>query len=641
MVKGILIMMEEVAKQANKAIFTKVLGKAGSLWEEYKHYCEHAFLPFLERNYDSLTISTSQLFRNEGYRIEDLYVPLIIRNSDFGDVEVDCFPEKVFIKENKVLLADSAGMGKSTLLKMIYKYIIDEGVCIPFYIDLKNLVRGADVVSVEDYLFSSFPSLEDKPSKEFFFKLLDNNFFIFLFDGADEVPDDKKEDVFKKVDYFSKIASSSKFMVATRKEDRILSSFFTYKAFSILPLNKEQSYEILRRYQFKDVGADDLIKEIEKEKNSAVKEFLKNPLLTTLLYTAFVLKRNVPLKKSLFFSQVYESLYENHDSTKPGYLTRKKKSGLDIDQFEKILSHLAFRGRNSEKLEYEKKDLIAEIRQISEQYPTLKFDVNGFVSDLITNVPVFRVEGTLYSWQHKSIQEYFFVRFCFIVLNQEQREKVLSNLLNSESISKYILLFDLFYDVEPELFHLKFTKEIVDFYKREFERYGDKVSDDIFNLNLFVRFIAVNVTERLGEDFYEDMMGESENDPSFQFDFLREYVKNNYLTEGFVNNSVNITHADSIYFQLLYSSKYLFPLRILFEKGESFVSEMEIPQAKNFSNVTDIIENFTEYKGFEYIGSRRGKMLTYKLDVKSCEKFLRNLDLKIKERNLNLDLEGF
>lgn len=633
--------MEEVAKQANKAIFTKVLGKAGSLWEEYKHYCEHAFLPFLERNYDSLTISTSQLFRNEGYRIEDLYVPLIIRNSDFGDVEVDCFPEKVFIKENKVLLADSAGMGKSTLLKMIYKYIIDEGVCIPFYIDLKNLVRGADVVSVEDYLFSSFPSLEDKPSKEFFFKLLDNNFFIFLFDGADEVPDDKKEDVFKKVDYFSKIASSSKFMVATRKEDRILSSFFTYKAFSILPLNKEQSYEILRRYQFKDVGADDLIKEIEKEKNSAVKEFLKNPLLTTLLYTAFVLKRNVPLKKSLFFSQVYESLYENHDSTKPGYLTRKKKSGLDIDQFEKILSHLAFRGRNSEKLEYEKKDLIAEIRQISEQYPTLKFDVNGFVSDLITNVPVFRVEGTLYSWQHKSIQEYFFVRFCFIVLNQEQREKVLSNLLNSESISKYILLFDLFYDVEPELFHLKFTKEIVDFYKREFERYGDKVSDDIFNLNLFVRFIAVNVTERLGEDFYEDMMGESENDPSFQFDFLREYVKNNYLTEGFVNNSVNITHADSIYFQLLYSSKYLFPLRILFEKGESFVSEMEIPQAKNFSNVTDIIENFTEYKGFEYIGSRRGKMLTYKLDVKSCEKFLRNLDLKIKERNLNLDLEGF
>tara|TARA_Y100000782_G_C10147188_1_gene249897 strand:- start:32 stop:1153 length:1122 start_codon:yes stop_codon:yes gene_type:complete len=371
-VKGNLIMMEDVAKQANKAIFKRVLEKAGALWEEYKHYCEHAFLPFLEKNYDSLTISTSQLFRNEGYRIEDLYVPLIIENSDLGMVEVDCFPKGIFLKEKKVLLADSAGMGKSTLLKMIYKYIIDEGVCIPFYIDLKNLVRENDVVSVQDYLYSSFPSLENKPSKEFFFKLLENNFFIFLFDGADEVPDDKKEDVFKNVDYFSKVASASQFMVATRKEDRILSSFFTYKAFSILPLNKEQSYEILRRYQFKDVGADDLIKEIEKEKNTAVKEFLKNPLLTTLLYTAFVLKRNVPLKKSLFFGQVYESLYENHDSTKPGYLTRKKKSGLDIDQFEKILSHLAFRGRNREKLEYEKKDLIAEIRSISQLYPRVR-----------------------------------------------------------------------------------------------------------------------------------------------------------------------------------------------------------------------------------------------------------------------------
>lgn len=634
-------MMEEAKKEAGKVIFKKLLSKAGSLWEEYKHYCEHAFLPYLERNYDSLTISTSQLFRNEGYRIENLYVPLIVRNSDDATHEVDSFPKKLFSNEKKILLADSAGMGKSTLLKMIYKYIVDEGVCIPFYIDLKNLVKNDKVISVEELLYSSFPSYVKKPSKDFFLKLIEDTYFIFLFDGADEVPDDKKEEVFRNVDYFSKVAKISHFVVATRKEERILSAFFTYKAFSILPLSKEKSYEILRRYQFKDISAENLIVEIEKEKNTAVKEFLKNPLLTTLLYTAFALKRNVPLKKSLFFGQVYESLYENHDSTKPGYLTRKKLSGLDIDQFEKVLSHLAFLGRNHEKLEYEKRELVSEIRKISSLYPTLKFDVNGFISDLVTNVPVFKVEGSIYSWQHKSIQEYFFVRFCFIVLNHEQRDKVLDNLLNSENVSKYILLFDLFYDVEPEVFHLKFTKEVVDFYDEQYKKFGKDLCEKTFSLNLFVRYIAVNISKALGDSFYEEMRDDTDGDPSKQFDFLREYVKENYRVEGFVSNMVNITHAKNVYFQIVYFSKYIFPLKILFEKGESFVSELNVPCENSLIDVKGVVENFTEFRDFKFIGTQRIPMSSYSIDIKSCRKFLKSLNLKINERNLNLDLDGF
>ena len=63
---------------------------------------------------------------------------------------------------------------------------------------------------------------------------------------------------------------------------------------------------------------------------------------------------------------------------------------------------------------------------------------------------------------------------------------MLDSLLNSENISKYILVFDLFYDVDPELFHQTFTKGIVDYYDREFREHGKEVSEEIFSLNLFI-----------------------------------------------------------------------------------------------------------------------------------------------------------
>ncbi|MFC4654790.1 NACHT domain-containing protein [Rheinheimera marina] len=292
--------------------------------EEFEHFSNHKLMPHLLSSYVKLNTSTSQLFRNKGYKINELYIPLTLKILDTEEVKVDKYPAGAIEKHNKIIIKDTAGMGKSTVLKMLFRYCFDTAKRVPIYIDLKSLIDEEKIIPVEVYMHKSFPSFTEKPSQDFINLLLQRAPFLFLFDGADEVPDKHKPKLFKEISDFQAKASNSAFIIATRDEDKILSSFNDFTSASIQPLKKNEAYLLLERYQFEDVKASDLITEIEKPENASVLDFLKNPLLTTLLYTAYAYKKKVPLKKSLFFKQIYEALYENHDATKIGYLTREK-----------------------------------------------------------------------------------------------------------------------------------------------------------------------------------------------------------------------------------------------------------------------------------------------------------------------------
>ncbi|MDF4418381.1 NACHT domain-containing protein [Vibrio parahaemolyticus] len=374
---------------------------------------------------------------------------------------MDQYPSDIFDLSRKVLICDSAGMGKSTLLKMIYRYAIDDIAQIPFYIDLKSLIHNEKVESVEDHLLRTFPSFNETPSKGLFTQLLEHNKYLFLFDGADEVADKYKEEVFRSVNVFSDKAKSSSIVVATREEDLILSSFYDFRLFKIKNLTKDCAFALLRKYEFKDCVAENLIDEIENNANKTIEEFLKNPLLTTLLYTAYSYSRQVPLKKSLFYKQVYHALYENHDATKQGFLTREKKSGLDIDDFESIVSSLAYASRFNEELEYKRDKLKHLIDEIANRQTTITFDKMGFLSDITASVPLLKKDGLHYRWQHKSIQEYFFVRHMLLSKKDDRKKEILNKMLLSRNSNRFLLSFDILYDEDEDLFHDVCTRALV------------------------------------------------------------------------------------------------------------------------------------------------------------------------------------
>ena len=79
------------------------------------------------------------------------------------------------------------------------------------------------------------------------------------------------------------------------------------------------TFSLIRKYDNNGEKSERLIERITKDNQlDILKEFLINPMLTSLLYKTFEYKEEISYKKLGFYSQVYEALYNDHDKTKGG-----------------------------------------------------------------------------------------------------------------------------------------------------------------------------------------------------------------------------------------------------------------------------------------------------------------------------------
>ncbi|NVJ62534.1 MAG: NACHT domain-containing protein [Gammaproteobacteria bacterium] len=574
-----------------KILVPSSIDKLSEANKKFEHFCKNKFIPYILRSYNVLDQSTSQLFRNRNYSVSKLYEPLDLHSLHSNvALTIDGYPYKLFENHKKIIINDDAGMGKSTILKMIFRYSVDSSAIIPFYIDLKSLVVKDNVLTIQEYISSTNPDFSDELSIKFLSEEFLKRPYLFLFDGADEVPDSVKDEVFSNVKAFKDNARNCLFVVATRNEDKILSAFNDFVSFNIEPMTEEQAFSLLRRYQFGHSSADSLIKEIQKEENSAVKEFLTNPLLTSLLYTAYEHTKTIPLKKSSFFSQIYRSLYENHDATKIGYLTRTKKSGLDIDDFSTVLSYLAFLGRRVEKLEYDEDELVEQLKLIQRTHPTIVFDARGFLVDITSRVPLFRLEGLKYRWQHKSIQEYFFLTYILGLEDKEDRHYAIKQLSQSEMAQKYKLVLDILYDKDSVIFHDVLTRNILKVIRNNAQPDAFPSLDDV--ANIFYKCFSGAVESVFTSECLERAITphiEFEGLSSVDFDELYDDLYKHNNLKNYVPRSAMYRHSNPPHCTCLLSRPEAVVLDILHAKKHSFIvheatgdpDEFTSPQREN------------------------------------------------------------
>lgn len=324
-------------------------------------------------------------------------------------------------------------------------------------IELRRLSRDNTILSQIEEQLNSINKVFDQ---ELLLDLLAQGGFLILLDGYDEIKLQDKEVVTADLQKFINRTYNNRFVLTSRPEDS-LTSFGEFQGFIIKPLNKEEAFSLLKKYDQSDNNAALLTNRIEQEYDN-MREFLTNPLLVSLLFTAFEYKPKIPTKKHLFYSQVFEALFESHDLTKGAY-EREKKCGLDIDDFKKVMRHLGyFSFIGGQGIEYSK-DKLLELVNKSMVESEISFKPSCFIEDLITTVPLFTKEGLFYKWSHKSLQEYFVAQF----INEdtdEKRKDILLAMYRSKHMHNYINIFDLFYDINIKIFTHTIISEIVSSY---------------------------------------------------------------------------------------------------------------------------------------------------------------------------------
>ncbi|WP_237731436.1 NACHT domain-containing protein [Lelliottia amnigena] len=353
-------------------------------------------------------------------------------------------------------------------LKKIVIDTIEHSQYIPIYIELRSL----EDKPIDEHIKLMF-GIEAIESND----LLKQFPFAFFFDGVDEIQFDRKISIIKRIKKFSEDFVNSNIIITSRPDQSLL-ELHSYSRFKIKPLELSQSYSLLKLYDANSYNIGNslflskkLISEIELIRNKdsiSILEFLTTPLYVSLLFCSYKYKPVIPRRKDLFYSQVFEALFETHDLSKETGYVRKKKSGLDITEFSILLRRLAFWClKNNGKLEFSRSEFEMVMSEISSKLKGITFKPDYFINDLIYAVPIFIKEGALFRWSHKSLMEYFCAEFICIDV-KDKREDLLLKIYESNSSLKYKNILELCSDIDYNSFRKSVLRKCLQDYSSHY-----------------------------------------------------------------------------------------------------------------------------------------------------------------------------
>ena len=145
---------------------------------------EH-FQEYLERMYDKYSIINTLVLHNTRLKLKDIYVAqTLVKENPSKDnvvtVKIDKLPVALIKEYKKILITDTAGMGKSTITRRMFIDLIDNGignVGIPIYIELNRLTKERTIIKE---IQEGLDSLSQKFDNDLLLMLIQTGGFIFF-----------------------------------------------------------------------------------------------------------------------------------------------------------------------------------------------------------------------------------------------------------------------------------------------------------------------------------------------------------------------------------------------------------------------------------------------------------------------------
>ncbi|MDR4169534.1 NACHT domain-containing protein [Bacillus nitratireducens] len=460
-----------VATESTKYLFEILKSKINNVFErkkiKFEHYDELAekFNRYLENSVNEYsTIPTIALKHRKVY-LEHVYQPLKILSLEFDSyakpndaVLLDSYNDDFFKNHSKLLITDSAGMGKSTFLKFLFLSSIRQQIQIPVFIELRRLNINHSVI---DEIYKKINFISADFTKEHIIELIKDGDFLFFLDGYDEIPGNDRDKVSSDLKQFISYGNKNRFIITSRPHHGL--HFSDFEKFEIVGLQKEESFELIEKYD--NVSGyklhENLVKTIDNAKGQ-FDEFLENPLYVSLLYLTYRNKHELPLTQASFYRHVYDALYSDHDLTKEDGYKRQILSGLSKDELDSFLQQFAFQCIEGGINDFEKDHLLNALKEVlKDSVLERKIEPSEVLVDIIQNVPLLIKEGSSYKWIHKSFMEYFAAKYISI-----DRDKVefLEGLWENQLtyLDDFSNLLTIYADIDKKTFNDIFVKRLLE-----------------------------------------------------------------------------------------------------------------------------------------------------------------------------------
>lgn len=408
----------------SKELFSDIYDE---VYDETKQFIGKDLKKYLTKQRDKYSHIKTLLRGNTPVYLYDVYYPLKLVKKK---TTLSTNSTSELFKESKyITIIGDAGSGKSTLVKHLFLNTILEKFKIPLLIELRYL-NDVDT-PLEDYIkeFTSMNKISVNP--KILERFLEKGKFVFFLDGYDELEAKTKKRITKQLNDFVNKYDNNNYILTSRPYSNIehLPLFLNLHMKDLSLKDGDIKGFIYKQLNEEKEIAEKIITSIEQSKSRYINSFLKNPLLLSLYILTFQSYASIPDKKYIFYRRVINALFSEHDSkTKLGFV-REKLSGLNQEQFERVLKAFSFITYFDSQFNFDRDYVSHKLKIIKAKHKEIKFDNNKFVTDLKSAIALWVDDDGELAFTHRSLQEYFAALFIK-ELQQEENKRVYDKIIN-------------------------------------------------------------------------------------------------------------------------------------------------------------------------------------------------------------------
>jgi energy-coupling factor transporter ATP-binding protein EcfA2 len=367
---------------------------------------ESGFRTFLNRNFKKYSKIKTLLNPGSPLSLEAVYESPSLEIGD-ETIDEDAFLDLI-AEGNFAVITGRGGSGKSVFLKHIFvRYYNEARGRVPFFVELRN-VPGS--ISLRGHMEGLLKAVSATFDSEMFEYALKSGKFIFLLDGFDEVDHDRRAGMAKEILDLA-YAYGDNLFIASSRPDEIFNGWDEFLVAEMKGFTKQQVISLIKKVKFDrqaKTGFLKLIKETGLFDSHA--SYLSNPLLCTIMLLTYEHGAEIPKKMHLFLGQTFDVLFYRHDATKGGAFRRKFHTSLLIDDFRSTLSAFStFSYSDYGPSMKQSEALLAAEKSL--EYCGFDEKADDFLLDLCSSLSLIVREGDIYSYIHRTFQEYFFAVF--------------------------------------------------------------------------------------------------------------------------------------------------------------------------------------------------------------------------------------
>ena len=284
----------------------------------------------------------------------------------------------------------------------------------------------------ENYLIDKLLNQRIDSNKDYLLKSFEDGIFIFMLDGYDELYSNELLTVNKQILAFIDRYPDNHFIITSRPGTGVerFERFITYRINKLKPV---EIVDFVRKVINEIERQENILKIIRTEKSNEKSKiytsYLSNPLLLSMFLRSFKQFPEIPSSRNIFYRNIFNTLYSQHDGVNKNSFERERISGLNKDEFERLISYFAFNTFFLGKFSFDFQYMEYILKKLNNSSRTIKkFEANKVIKDLVVSINIINKDGIEYYFPHKTLQEYFAVNHIQKISNETNNLEVKKNI---------------------------------------------------------------------------------------------------------------------------------------------------------------------------------------------------------------------